>query len=668
MLSSSKFPTPKVERKSLRSWPKGTFTDYDDGRTPEEALRSSGNVILDQDATIRPRPSLMLYGTQPTGTILGEVFEFVKSTSTGTENYEIAMQNVAGTTRPYVRKDGGAWVATTGKTYDVDARTHFCQVDDKVLIMNGEDTLSYLDIDTVGTTYTTTPFTALSTPSAPTATRNASGAAPWTTNSYTYYYSISANSTVGETIASSTGSAQVGIVREAWSTNNDIVLTWSSVASAASYNVYMGVSTDQMFLIASGINGLTFKDDGTYAKDVTRLAPVSDSTAGPKATRGTVINGQVFLTGDKDNPRYVWFGGLTADHILDFSPFGGGGNIEIGRGTKEFPVRVMPFRDGRGVAQITVLCRGTNGQGKRYLMSRSSITVGDTTIDFMEATEDNGEAGTDSPDGVILKDDSIWYPSRDGFKTTGTKPQLQNILSTNRVSNTIQRDIATLNNSAMDMCVGLGFETKLYWALPVGTDSNNQIWVLDLEQSGAWMKPWDVEADWMWLYNDNDGTTHFCILQDNKILEFSYSQATNDNGVAFPTNATSGIINFSEDGQEWAKVIDVTFILMRPQGSINVSISGYTEDDPLTTVGSDSYTPDSSVAGWSETDWEGYLGWANSDTVPTSFGDARAPIVLEIDEELKWWKWDLSTQDLGVDYQLSDIIMRFVRIGTKDES
>jgi hypothetical protein len=180
------------------------------------------------------------------------------------------------------------------------------------------------------------------------------------------------------------------------------------------------------------------------------------------------------------------------------------------------------------------------------------------------------------------------------------------------------------------------------------------------------MKPWSIAADWMWLYNDNSGITHMCILSANKVLEFTYSQATNDNGVAFRTSATSGIIKFSEDGREWAKVIDVTFILQRPQGTINVSISGKTEDSSLATLGSVSYNPETSISGWSESSWESFLGWANSDTVPTSYGDALVEIPIEVDEELLWWKWDLNSTTLGVDYQLSDIVMRFVRIGAKE--
>lgn len=660
MLPATRYAQPKIERISVRTWEKGTVTAYDDGRTPLEGLRGSGNVILDQDGTLRPRPSLIPYGTQPTGTVLGEIYEFVETTTTGSINWLICMQNVAGTTRPYITKDGGAWQATAGKTYDNTAPAHFCQVDNKVLVMNGEDNLSYFDISTVGGANTIVPFVALATPAAP---------APVKTGlvgtTYSYTYRVTANSTVGETAASTAAAITVGIIREAWNTSTDFVtITWSAVAGAASYNLYMGDVAGSEFLIAAGINGLSFIDDGTYAKDPTRLAPVADSTAGPKVARGTVINSQVFLTGDKDNPRYVRFGG-TGSSVLDFSPFNGGGYIEIAKGSKEFPVRVMPFRDGRGNAQITVLCRGTNGKGKRYLMTPDSTTVGTTVISFFALTEDNGQDGTDSPDGVILYNDSLWYPSRDGFKTTGTKPQLQNILSTDRVSNTIQTDIKNLNNTAMGNCCGLGFEGRLYWALPVGSTENNEIWVLDLDRKGAWMKPWTISADWLVLYNDNSGTSHFLVLEGNMISEFSYATATADNGTAFNTSASSGLIKFSEDSMDWAKVIDVTFFLQRPRGLINLLVAGKTEDASLSNVGSNSFVSNSTIAGWSESVW-GEIGWSEVVTVPTEYGDASSPLVIEVDEELQWLTWELNTTTAGVDYQLSDVVIRYVKIGTKD--
>lgn len=654
---------PRIDRISVKDWEKGTVTAFDDGRTPIQGLRASGNVMLDQDSIIRPRPSLIRYGTQPTGTVLGEIFEFVRIESNVPVTYMLIMQNIAGTTKPAYSKDGGAWTTINGKTYDNSAKAHYVQVDDKIMVMNGTDNLSYIDIPTLAAI----PYTALATPSAPSIVRT--GMAGTT---YTYYYKVTANSTVGETAASTATSQQVSMLRDVWDpTTNYLTITWSAVVGASSYNVYVGDVSGQEILLAAGINGLSFKDDGSMAPDITRLAPVGDSTVGPKMTRGSVINGQLFLTGDKDYPRYVRYGGTGAS-VLDLSPFNGGGYSEIGRGTKEFPVKVMSFRDGRGNSVITVLCRGTNGSGKRYVMTPDSVTVGETVISFFAVTEDNGQDGTDSPDAVILYKDSLWYPSRDGFKTTGTKPQLQNILSTTTVSETINTDIANLSSAYMDKAVGLANQGRLYFALPNGSASNNEIWVLDLNRKGAWMKPWNIPADWQMLYNDNSGTTHHIVHANGVIYELTHSQSTMDDSTAFRTNITSGFIKFSEDGLDWAKVIDVTFVVLRPQGTINFTISGKTEDSSLETVGQDSFESTSDIAGWGEAGWGGaedsIYGWSNFGVVPISYGDAQRYVTIEIDEELQWLTWELNTDGAGVDYRLADVIIRYVKIGVKDLS
>ena len=665
MANLQAYVPPKIVTKSYRQWLKGSVTAFDDGRTPLDGLRGSGNLLLTQDGTLRPRPSLVRYGTQFPGTLLGELFEFVKDITGSKTTYLMGMFNVAGTARPYVNTDGGAWTATTGKTYDLTANGHYCQIDQKVLVMNGKDNLSYLDLPTVGTTYTIVPFTALATPSAPTLTTNTGlvGAV------YNVYYRITANSTVGETIASTALVQPVLKDRDLWaSATENIKISWSAVASAVSYNVYCGTVSGYEYLVAYAINGLSFTDGGASVapQDVTRLAPTTDSTAGPKVTRGTVINGQVWLTGDLDNPRYVRYGGFDKN-TLDFSPANGGGWVELGRGGKEYPVRIMPFRDNRGTPGITALCSGTNGRGKRYILSNSSTTLGTTVINFIDVVEDNGQDGTDSPDAVILYNDSLWYPSRDGFKTTGTKPQLQNVLSTDRVSNTILTDVKNLNSVAMAGSVGLGFEGKLYWAVPNGSSSNNEVWTLDLDRGGAWMKPLNIAATWMSLYNDNSGTTHFLIVKGNIIYELAYSLFTSDDGVAFPTSANSGLIKFSEDGMMWAKVIDVTFFLQTPQGQVNFSIAGKTEDSSLSTVGTGTFTSTSSVAGWSEAAW-GSFGWSDTPLVPTSYGDVNKPIVVEVDEELEWFTWEIDSNTIGTDFQLSDVIARYVEVGVKDLS
>lgn len=655
----------KIIRKSVKNWLNGTVTAFDDGRTPLDGLRSGGNLVLDQDGTVRPRPSLALYGPQPTGTILGEIGEFKKVVGLTSTNWMVSLQNVAGTTNVYIAKgEDTSWTLCSGKTYDNSASARFCQIQNKVLVMNGVDNLSYLDISTS----TVTPFTALSTPTPPTLTTNNDTGA-----TFTVTYRITANGTVGETDASTALSVTVAHDRDLWSSTQNVIIGWSAVTSATSYNVYAGVVAGSEYLIASGVSSLAFTDTGGTAlpQDFTRKFPTVNSTAGPKASRGEVINGRVFLTGDKDNPYYVRFGG-DPGFELDFSPANGGGFTPVGNGSKEVPVRVRPFRDGKGNSQITVLCQGTNGRGKRFLLTPDSLTFGTNIISFYDVTEDNGQDGTDSPDGVILYNDSLWYPSRDGFKTTGTKPQLQNVLTTDRVSNTIQTDIKSLNNSSMSKCIGLGFEGRLYWALPVGSTSNSEIWVLDLDRGGAWMKPWSVPADWMLLYNDNSGTTHFLILQNNKILEFTYSQITNDNGTVVPTNGNSGQVYFSDDKRDWAKLIQVVFVLLRPQGVISFTVAGRTEDSALSAVGTNTFTSSSTIAGWSEpgvsmkgAGW-GRRRWSRVETVPVSFNAATQEVVVEVDEEVQWYQYGWTTNTTGSNYQLSDVIAEYVVVGPKD--
>lgn len=539
-----------------------------------------------------------------------------------------------------------------------------------MVVMNGVDNLSYYDIS--GNVIT--PYTALSNPSAPTLTTNNVGG-----TGFTVTYRITANSNVGETAASNALSVTVDTDRDLWNPpsaggTDNVIIGWSAVTNAVSYNVYMGTVSGFEYLIASGVNGTTFTDDGTLAQDTTRLFPSNNSTAGPKVAGGTVINGRAFLVLDSDNPYYVRWGG-DFGFELDFSPANGGGFVPVGNGSKDLPIIIKAFRDGRGNPQITVLCQGTNGLGKRFLMSPDSLTIGDTVINFYDVTEDNGQEGTDSRDGVINYNDSLYYPSRDGFKSTGTKPQLQNILSTDRISNTIQPDVRNINNEAISKAVGLGFEGRLYWALPVNSDMNNEIWVLDLDRKGAWMRPWSISCDWMWLYNDNSGNTHHMILSDNTLYSLSYSSLTTDDGEPFITKGQSGEVYFSDDKRMWVQLLQVIIVLAGAQGDINFQITGKTEDESLQALGEPttfSPTVDTQVVGWGETNkyitgW-GRNAWSKVNSVPTTSGSATQEVVIEIDETVQWASYGWNTTKAGVDYSISDIIFEYCEVGLLDLS
>jgi len=660
---------PEIKRVSVNNWLKGKQSTNDDGRVENEGLTATQNVLLEQDGVIRPWMSMVEYGVQPIGTVLGELGDFKEVDGATNTKWLITVQNVAGVAHVYIWKNGDvAWTECTGKNFDLTAECRFEQIDDKVLILNGIDNMSYLDIPTK----LVETFTAVATPSGGSATPTG---LTGSVSTLSYKVTSSAN---GQSAASVAFTCNVSKVRGGWNgTSEYVTITADRETNAEYYHVYINdantSTSGEWEYIGSvrdpGSGGTwSFIDTGLVAPDYTRTAPIADSSAGAKGKRASVINGRVFVWGDPDNPREIYYGGDTLGNELNFSPYGGGGSLQVGAGGKEVPAQIVAFRDGRGNPVVTVLCQSTAGRGKRYLLSPQSVTVGTTIINYFRVDEDNGEDGTDAPDGVVIYRDQLIYPSIDGFKTTFTKQQIQTILSTESLTDAIKADVDNISLADLDKCVGCAFEGRIYWTLPVGSSENNQIWTLDLERGRGWMLPRIASVSWLTVYEDNNGMTHFLALSDNGLYEFTYSSLTNDFGTAFGTYVRSGIIKFSEDGMEWASVIDVTFVLLRPRGHINLTVSGLTEDNETSqSIGTDTFNATTAIAGWGEGGFsEPTLGWSESIDVPNSTGITRKSKTIEIDEELQWMYWELSTDETGVDYALSDVIIRYVPIGTKD--
>lgn len=661
---------PRIKRESTRAWLGGVSTTLDDGRTPNDALIEAGNMILEQNGVLRPRPSLTPYGPPFLGTVLGEVFEFSRMESGKKVYYLLTVQNVSGTAKAYVAKgESTSWTECTGATFNNSAQCHFLQVDNKLLVMNGVDYLAYIDTSN----FTVTVYTTLTTPAAPTLDTNTGLIG----TVFKVYYAVTANSTVGETAGSPVLTQQVLKDRDMWNPDTEnIKIKWTTVAGVKSWNVYAGIAADgagqpKLYCIASGIEPgtLAFTDNGTRQLDISRPLPTTNGTAGPRAKRGTVSEGRVFLVGDADNQYYLWRGG-DYKFELDFSPSNGGGYTPIGNGTKDVPIAVKAFRNGKGDPMVMILTQGSNGSGKRFYISPTNVTYGSSTFVVWKVSEDSGIDGTDSPDGLVIYNDNVYYPSRDGFKTTGTKPQLQNILSTDKISNTIQESISQLNTAAMDKAVGIAYENRIYWSLPVNSTKNSQIWVLDLERKGAWMMPWSIAADWLTLYNDNSGRTHFLALVNNTLCEFSRSTLTMDSTGSFLTSATSGQVRFSEDGREWGRLIQLVMVLLRPQGTVNVSVTAKTEDGLLEFRETQSFSGKSTRAGWSEPQiaWSSSRGWSGIKAIPKSFNTATEEMIIEVDEDVQWYQYNISTTEPGVDYGLSEVVSEYVNVGIKDLS
>lgn len=663
------FVALQEQRDILDNWKDGYVDSKTADRLGKTGIRSTINQQLKADGTLGQRPSLVRYGPPAVGTVLGTIEEFTKRSAGTSTNYFLSVQVVSGVAKVYYAKgEDTAWTQAAGsKTFNTTARCHFTPIrdidtsyndEDKVLILNGQDNLTYLDINTL----TVVPFITLTATVAPTL---AVGAGLTGTN-FPQRYRVTAGNR-GETAASTAGTTTTSKLRSEWAAATEYVdVTITRVTGASKYHIYYGTETgSEVYLFSVDDPGtgttVTWRDTGFIAPNIYRLAPAGDTTAGPIGTRASFINGQVFITGDKNNPKYVRYGG-TGKGILDFSPYGGGGYEPVG-GNKEIPVNAKPFRKNDGSPAITILCKGTNGFGKRYIFTPTTIG----NISYFAVSEENGNDGTEAPDSVILAKDQLWYLSKDGPKTTLTKAQVQTILSTENVGDNIENFTKRLNSTTLEYSWGLTYQNRLYWGVAVGSSLNNQIITLDLSnlRRGAWMLPWNVASDWGFLYNDNSGITHFCILQNNQIFEFTDNVATRDNGVAFPTSASLGIKKFSKDGKDWGDMSRVTFVFNQVEGTIMVGVSGKTEDSLYATLGTETYIASSGAAGWGEATW-GELTWGDTLAVPNQYGQERIEVVVDIGEELNWWEPSISTNTANCRYDLLEIIPEYTNIGIKE--
>ena len=621
----------------------GYQSTIDNSRRKLDSLSDLQNIEVVQDNILRPRPPLVRYGTQPAYPVIGRAMTKYNGSRSIYWMLDTGANGVL-----YKQTDGGSYVAAAGagNLYDDEAWAGGVQAKNKLYIYNGVDNLSYVNLatDTVAT------YTSLSTPGAPTVTM--AGA---TSTGYTYYYKITANNEVGESIASTAGSDTTNKPRDNWVENTDyMTITWSAVSNATSYTVYIGDSPTNCQELYTTIE-LTFTDYGTIAPNTFKLAPEGNST------QGAVFN---YMYVDARNSQLF---GISSDNKLyysaagtgDFSPYAGGGWVSIDENGDTTLNYVTGFRNGKGDPVITVSARGAAGKGKLYHVTFDSLTVGDQIIIYPNVTEANGQSGTYAPRATVKARDSITYPTGADFKSTGTSQNIVNILTTNSVSQVIEPDVELLDLENLHKAVGLEYKDRLYFALPVANSENNQIWYQDLSRKNLWVLRWLVPAKDMWLYEDSDGRTHFCVLVNNEILEFTRSgQAHQDAGTPFESRIAFESMVWDEDGIILGKIRKQYYKFLYPKGTITASTTGLSRTGISLNTGSDSFTTSITPTGvgvWMYSDSHQY---GEDPGIVNVFGISVAVLEVKPKGLLAQMDWEVTASTAGTDYMLSAVNTR----------
>lgn len=512
----------------------------------------------------------------------------------------------------------------------------FKRVLDVVLILNGEDTLGYVKLSD----FTVVHFTKVDDPTtAPTLTLKGLAA-----GNYKIYYSITYNSVVGQTANSPIKSTTMNSIREQWKTDGSEGVTVTDVntrpAGAVSWNVYYAtaasggtIENSDMLPLALGLDlaQTTFFDDGSRKVDLSAgTAPDDNSTEGPKAKYGDVIDGRPFLYGVKGDEYAVYIGG-DGDYALDFSSNHGGFRLVMNKGSNYYPMSIIGFRSGQGIPSITVMFSNTQGLSKQSIIEQNTITIADgETLVVWAATEQNyGAAGVSSPYGTVNYRGALRFPTTDGFVKMNTDAGRQNVLSTERISDPVIDEVSTMKTSKYKGIVGAAWGNNIYWSIPArGFDYNNEIIVCDVSRTNAdvW-SIFSIKSQWLGVVSPQDSAAFVYLCQDNHIFRLQKAYVAQDDtsdGLTkpFPMELTTALVGSNTAHNGFYAIVQVVFYLEKFIGTANVSVT-YRDYRSGRMVSKDMVVDNgtynkSSVGNWSS---PGYLFNQNLPTKVLTWGD-----------------------------------------------
>jgi hypothetical protein len=640
---------------SQNEFSKAYISTIDNSRRPRNSLSDMTNIELVQDNIGRPRPPLARYGTQTTNTIIGR----------GKYNYngvrgQLFMQVVAGVGKIYRQVDGGAFTLIGGtNAYDATAWAGFRQSKNRVYVYNGVNKLSFIDLSIMETV----EYTAIGDPVAPNAPTPTASLTDGT-KSYNYYYKVTGNNAVGESAASpASATANVDKLRDDWIVGTDsVTVTWTALVGATSYTLYGSSNNLDYFeiLTLAGNGATSYIDDGSLTFNPYKTPPSSNTTDGPVFTwmYNDSKNSQIYGVAANNALYYSAF--TTDSKAADFSSLNGGGNVPIDGGGDTLLNFVDGFRTGKGDPVVTVSSRGAAGKGKLSHVTFQSTSYGDQVIFYPDVLEAGGQSGTYAPRATVKVGDSLIYPTGDSFKSTGTSQNVMNILTTTSISQVIVPDVDKINLAYLNNAAGVEYQDKVYFALPVGSTTNNEIWVLDTSRKNAWILRWTVAAKDIWLYEDSLGKSHLCVLVNNVILEFTRA-GTNphtDDGVAFRSRLAYSSLVWDKDGITLGNIQNQYFKLLQPRGSIQVNTYGLTKRGATTNTGSDSYSVDVSFTGIGQWDYSGDFKYGDDIGTVDTFANSVAVLQVRPKGLLNQEDWEIVCDTAGADYILSSVATR----------
>lgn len=596
------------------------------------------NVMQVQDGLWKPRWGTDYYGTDH-GTTIDGAQEFVKSDGT-TELITISGG------KAWKSTNGGALTEISGATFTAGVQCYFLQIAGYLYIANGTDPLARYN----GTTLTT--YTELSAPTGLAASR-VSGLA---SGVYTYWGEVTSLNEVGESIGSTEVSITVNLPRDEWvkSSNQGITWSWNAVSGATRYQLYVGDTQGFEYLLTS-TNTTSYTDYGELTLNPYVTVPLDNTTRAPKFKSMCMSGNRIWATNNSDSRYTVYFSG-TGVNIGKFSDFYGGGWINLEKGGRETPVKVVHYQSGQGEGRATVLCQTPEGRGAVWQVQITSLTVGDTGFSVPSGVKIVGSSGTESLNGVVATNNDIMFPNRRGWFSLGPQQNFYGILRTNELSTKIRPYWRSLIGSQLSQIAAYFYDAKVFISVPTTSSGNNRTIIFDTERQN-WTVDWSLGAKQFLEYTDTSGNTHFLYipLTGNKLIEMSENIA-GDLGSAFETRYVSGRLPVSKLWKDFLKIDKVFIRLGSPRGTINFEVSGSQKNAPFRSIASKQINPQYSLTGMGY-DLMGDVLMGDTSGTPTLFADSSDLRYVKIKKKIRDIQLRITSNSFATDYTLLGFII-----------
>lgn len=632
------YKPPKLANVDWNSFRRGLNNLLLDTELQPEEVKDMTNLRLAGKGIVEPRPGTGNYYAAGPSYVRGLKGIYFQGTGT---NELLALTDTGYLTK----KSGGSYSVITGASYSSGYNAEITQLADLVFISHYPDALSKYNGSNI------LKYTNLDAPAGLTITKS-SGAS----GAFTRSYRVSAESNVGETLAST--AISLGTLPENFSTTNFVTINWTAPSAASGsirgYVVYGRNTGDEAYLTRVPPETTSWSDFGISSPSFVQFPPTSNTTTGPIAKYQIPHQQRLILANISGNPcRVIGSGGGTTN-VDKFHYSKGGFYVDVNVNAGEVITGI--------ISQETRIV---------VLMTRSIhqivLTVNET-LGIVEpvVSRISGALGAVGHRAVQTSENEIAFVGRRAggsysLNFLGYEPNFTaSTLRTSEISPRIRSWFMTLTPSRMVTDFWAKYFANAYFMFgPIGANEW-QVMVYDRERL-AFYGPWTItNATIGEIYYDTSEGEHFLIGKTTgSVVEMSDSYDS-DSGTDFS-------VSFLTKKEDWKAAFQLKFLknvffaIRNPRGDITVTVYIESKDGTTTAARNFELSTQGRItpAGWGSFAW-GYKAWGGKQQASTT-----STSILDIKKYLSLNKPNILTAQVGitgtgVDFQLLAIKMQAV--------